>query len=235
MAEKGDGMLSAADVLLGFLPGLLWLAYIWRKDDWEPEPRWLLLRVFLLGCAAALLIARLRPRIELILPAEPGLAADLMDAFVVTALSEELVKVAAFALGILWHRECDEPLDGIIYGGAAALGFASLENAYFLAASGGTAVLVARAFTANLAHVAFTALACFCLVRAKLEGGWRRGVLALWGFAVAVVLHGTYDLFLESWPRFSFVSLLLLLPLALVVLGVSARWARARSPLFHPR
>ncbi len=221
-------LLSWPDVLLGFAPGVLWLAYFWRKDVWEPEPKLALARVFLLGCAAAWVTTLLRPRLEVLLPLEEGLTSDLADAFLVTALNEELLKLAAFALGALWLREWDEPMDGILYGTAAALGFASLENAVYLATSDSNSLVLVRAFTANLAHVAFTGGMGFCIGLGKLHG---RAILA-WttGIAIAVVLHGVYDLFLFSLPEWNALSLLLVLPLSLALLGLKIRWSHARSP-----
>lgn len=221
-------LLTLRDVLIGFAPGLLWLVWFWRKDAFEPEPKLALARVFALGCAAAVGVVVLRPRLETWLPAEEGLGLDLADAFLVTALTEELLKLAAFALGALWHREWDEPMDGIVYGTAAALGFASLENAVFLATSDSATLVLARAFTANLAHVAFTGGMAFFIGLGKLRGR----AVSCWtvGIVLAVGLHGVYDLFLFSLAEWNALALLGVLPLSLALLGLKMRWAQARSP-----
>ena len=215
-------------ILLGALPGILWMAYIWRKDRWEREPILLLLRVFALGAAAAYIVAHLRPRLELwLLPEDPGIVSDLADAFVVTAGGEELFKLLAFTLGALWHREWDEPMDGIVYGAAAGLGFAALENAYFLSAGGGSGLLLARAFTANLAHVIFSAGLGFAFGMAKLRGSWTPIPLGILG---ALLAHGAYDLFLFSRPEWNLLSLLGVLPLGLAALALATRWSLRNSP-----
>ena len=106
---------------IGFAPGLFWLWFIVRKDRFEPEPRGLVVRVFLLGCLTPALVLALRPAIErVLLPEELSTSRLLLDAFVVTALVEELVKSIPLFVGICFHREFDEPLDGIVYGAAAA-------------------------------------------------------------------------------------------------------------------
>lgn len=227
-------MPDAIDAALGLAPALAWLWFLRRKDDWEPEPHLHLLRVFLLGGAAALAVVWLRPRLEvLLLPREAGLRLDLADAYLVTAGGEELAKLAAFLAGACWHRECDEPIDGIVYGAAAALGFAGVENAWFLAGDG-PAVVLARTFTAIPAHVACSAAAGLACVLARGRGALAGSAIAAAGLALAVLLHGTYDLFLYAMPGLSAWSLALVLPAMLVALSAGLRWSRARSPLHHP-
>jgi protease PrsW len=219
---------SVSDVLIAFAPAILWLWYVRREDVKEPEPRLLVLFAFVLGCGAANAVGILRPRLEGMAPRIPGLGGELLDAFVITATPEELLKLLAVCLASLWSQEWNEPMDGIVYGVAAGLGFASLENVYFLTAFGSPMVVIGRAFTANLAHAAFTGMAAFFVGKARLH--YPRGApLALVGFALAVALHGAYDLFLFSLPKWNLVSLLLILPLALVLLGLKIRWAQIRG------
>ena len=99
---------------------------------------------------------------------------------------------------------------------------------------------MSRAFTANLAHAAFTGGAAFFIGLARLH--YRHGIpLALLGIGLAVVFHGAYDLFLFSLPRWNLVSLLLVLPLAIALLGLRIRWAqgqqsrRAETSAKHPK
>jgi protease PrsW len=231
IAEECDVVWTVGDVLIAFAPAAFWLWYARREDVREPEPRLLVLFAFVLGCGAANVIGIVRPRLEFLAPSVRGFGGELVDAFLVTALPEELVKLAAVCLASLWSRNWNEPMDGIVYGIAAGLGFASLENVYFLVAAGDPMIVVGRAFTANLAHAAFTGGAAFLIGLARLRH--RFGVvLATAGFAAAVFLHGLYDLFLFSLPAWNLVSLLLVLPLALVLLGLKIRWAgvlRARA------
>jgi RsiW-degrading membrane proteinase PrsW (M82 family) len=224
---------SLSDIAISFAPAVAWLWYVRRKDVREPEPRLLVLFSFVLGCAAANVIAVLRPRIEGLFPVVTGFAGELIDAFGATALPEETAKLLAACLACIWSRQWNEPMDGIVYGVAAGLGFASLENVYFVAASGDATLVIARAFTANLAHAAFTGGAAFFIGLARLR--YRRGaLLAVGGFALTVLLHGLYDLFLFSVPSLSLVSLLLVLPLALALLGLRIRWAQARGLVAAP-
>ncbi len=221
-------------IALGFAPGFFWLWYLRHKDDLEPEPKLLVLRVFALGCLSTVPVLLLRGPLEDLLPLEAGSARNLADAFLLTAPLEESVKLAAFLIGVYWHRELDEPLDGVIYGTAAGLGFASVENVFYLVAFDSPGLVLVRGFTATLAHVATTGAMGFCFGMARFTnlgrkpGWWAAGIL------IAVGFHGAYDYFLFDAPELRWVSLAAVLPLMLVILSLKIRWARARSHRYHP-
>ncbi|RMG64363.1 MAG: PrsW family intramembrane metalloprotease, partial [Calditrichaeota bacterium] len=109
--------------VLGFAPALFWLAYFYRKDRLEPEPRRLVLRTHLWGIFCAFPAAAL----EYLLPFNQW-TMSVVGAPVV----EESAKFLAVYLTIFRNPEFDEPMDGIVYGVAAALGFAALENVGYL-------------------------------------------------------------------------------------------------------
>ena len=226
-------MSTWGQVALGALPGLLWLYWFWFKDRHERESRRKLVRVYLLGGLAALLIAYSRPRLEWLLPDQLGTRSDLIDAFVVTALAEEVAKLMAFLLGGLWLRSCDEPMDGIVYAASAALGFASVENAFFLASEGDARLILVRAFTSTIAHVVFLAPAGFFLVLAKLRPGrWRRELATL-GVVAAVLLHGSYDWILMHGEGVGRLGLALFMAATIAGLAWLMRWSERHSP-FRP-
>lgn len=223
-------MPSLFDLLVGVVPGLIWLAYVRRKDRTDRETALGLLRVFCLGAAGAFLVGAFRPQFESLMLVGHAHTSGLVDSFIVTGLGEEAVKIGALLIGARWSRAWREPLDGVIYGAAAALGFASIENAYFLAQSSDTTLILYRAFTATLAHVAFTGIAGFFFSLAKFgRGDWAQ-LSSLSGVALAVLLHGVYDLFLNVSPRWSVVSLMVCLPASLAMLAVVSSQARKRAP-----
>jgi RsiW-degrading membrane proteinase PrsW (M82 family) len=223
-------MQIALAVLLALLPSLFWLWTIVRHDDHEREPWPMVAAAFVAGGAATFGVLWTRPWLEAgCAPLTPAL-----DAFVVTALAEEAWKALAF-LPFLLARETDEPLDGAVYGAAVGLGFATLENVFFTHATGDWLLLLQRASTATLLHAA----ASGCLGLACAEGKLRRfgfGTVAWFalGFAIAIGAHGCYDLWLVGDTAQAFVSLLVVLPAALLLLTVKVRWARSRSAEFHP-
>jgi len=223
-------MLTLGHLALGALPGLLWLYWFWFRDRHVPEQRRKLLRVFVLGALGAFLIAYSRPRLEWLLPDQNGVRSDLIDAFLVTALAEEIAKLAAFLLGGLWWRGCKDPVDGIVYAASAALGFASIENAFFLSTEGDPRLIFVRGFTSTIAHVVFLAPAGFFLVREQLGmGRWRREFATL-AVVLAVVLHGTYDWILIHGQGAGRLGLGLLMAGSITGLGLLLRWSQHEAP-----
>jgi RsiW-degrading membrane proteinase PrsW (M82 family) len=216
-------------VLYGFAPALFWLWFLRSKDKLAPEPRALVLRVFALGCLTPFVILAVRPWFESLLPEEFGTSRILLDAFVVTALCEEIVKAAAMSIGILFHREFDEPLDGIIYGGAAALGFASIENVSFLLAHAATSPVIGRGFTATLVHVACTGTLGLYIAHARLSHDRYRVLRATGGLLLAVLMHGVYDAFLFSGETAGRIGIAVIVPVLVVVFALFLRSAMKDS------
>jgi RsiW-degrading membrane proteinase PrsW (M82 family) len=138
-----------------------------------------------------------------------------------------------FLLGIYWHRQLDEPLDGIIYGTAVGLGFASVENVIFIVSHDEPMLALTRGFTATLAHVATSGALGFFVGLSRFRPVSHLPFLWLAGLAVAIVFHGVYDYYLFGGGPMAIVALVCLLPLMLVFLGLRIHWARARSGVFH--
>ena len=187
-------------LFLGILPGAFWLWYLHGKDDYEPEPWSIVLIAFALGGVSTFGVLHVRPFVEDLLPWGNGWDRALADAFLVTAPLEEAMKTLAFVLAIAWHHELDEPLDGVIYGSAVGLGFASAESVHYLLeaekALSQLELVGLRAFTATLVHVTATATIGFCLGLQRFVRARMRGWIVLAGGFLAVLTHGLYDVFL---------------------------------------
>lgn len=226
----------AVNVMVALFPGVLWMWILTRKDAANPEPRIVILWVFLLGMLGGPLVLAVRPVVEDGLPQLPQLEASLVDAFLVTAVTEELVKVLAFAVGVLWMRHLDEPLDGIIYGAAAGLGFATFENAWYLRMTGEVDTIVMRTFTSTLAHACLTGCLAFTLGMMRLRWG-RFGTLLLptVGLLGVVLCHGAYDFILLAVPQFTPLALVVVLPVLMVTIALQVSWSRAQTHVYSRR
>jgi RsiW-degrading membrane proteinase PrsW (M82 family) len=128
----------------------------------------------------------------------------------VIGVSEEGSKfLAAWSLA-RHRREFDEPIDGIIYGSAAALGFAAVENVKYFAIGRMSGVVIAvRAFVSVPAHLFFGAIWGYALGRQLVS----KNVSLLTFFAVAAAAHGTFDALLST-DGMQLASTLLVLGLA---------------------
>ena len=108
---------------LGFLPGILWLIYFYRKDSVEPEPTKLIFKSYFQGMFVVGAVA---------VVATPFSFSEFFSAVFIAPIVEELLKFLAVFLFVFRTREFDEPMDGIIYAVSVALGYASLENAFYM-------------------------------------------------------------------------------------------------------
>ncbi|MFH0825481.1 MAG: PrsW family glutamic-type intramembrane protease, partial [Pseudomonadota bacterium] len=120
--------MTAAGVLLllpalGFAPGLFFLYYFYKKDRIEPEPLFMIRNCFVMGMIAVI------PAMILEWPFT-GMGVFLVC--IVGPVVEEVVKFTTVRLTVYKHAEFDEPLDGVVYSASTALGFASLENLFYL-------------------------------------------------------------------------------------------------------
>ncbi|HEY7954599.1 MAG TPA: PrsW family intramembrane metalloprotease [Polyangia bacterium] len=239
-------LIHLAELAVPIVPGLVWLWIFYRTDRYEPEPKRLVALTFLLGVAAILpafggelLVDAIHPYLGTIARAAAATSAHAVSAlplffacFFVIGPCEELSKFLAVRLFIYRNREFDEPLDGIIYAAAAALGFASLENIlYVIDFHHGWSIrwsmLGARAFLALPGHVIFAATWGYALGRRKFDPSylvWPR-------LLIAAALHGLYDFVLMYPPARPLIVLYMALMVPVVVREI--RILRSESP-FRP-
>lgn len=163
----------------------------------------------------------IRPFVEPWSRPPTALAADLVDAFLVTAPLEEAAKLLACLLGAFFLRTIRDPREGLLYGVAAGLGFASSENAIYLIQTRSADILLVRSFTSTLAHVGFTGSLAYAVAVTRFRRRHRWPVVPA-AFATAVVLHGAYNHLLVQGKPLQWLALLAVLPLSLGAL--SFKW-----------
>ncbi len=201
-----DRLLAAGCLVVPFLLSAIWLLFVRRFDRAHPEPWWLVGCTFLLGCASCLPAGLLEYGYMLASPWLNPTYATLGGRFtalplsiavftLVVGLSEEGMKLLATRVLAARRREFDEPVDGIVYAAAAALGFAAVENVkYFAVGRLSAALIVARTFMSIPAHLLFSAVWGYALgVRLVGHGSGGRP-RRLWPWLLgAALLHGTFD------------------------------------------
>mgnify|MGYP001573730778 CR=1 FL=1 len=120
-------------IFFGVLPALVWLSYYLRKDV-HPEPKLMVLKVFLWGAFITLPVFLAQLGLSALL-AElnlPTFVVSLLYWFVVIALTEEFFKYLVVRGKVFNDCNLDEPLDIMLYMIISALGFAALENILYL-------------------------------------------------------------------------------------------------------
>jgi RsiW-degrading membrane proteinase PrsW (M82 family) len=238
--------MAAAALIVPILPGLIWLWIFYRTDRYEPEPKKLVMLTFALGVLSiipAFIGERLGEHVYPYLASiESAAAAPLgelsnplplfIGCFLIIGPCEEISKFLAVRLFIYRNREFDEPLDGIIYASAAALGFASLENVFYVVDwTHGLGIrwgmLGVRSFLALPGHVIFAATWGYALGRKKFNPQYQ-----VWPRLLAASgLHGLYD-FLLMYPP-TRPAIILFMTMMVPVLLREIKTLRNESP-FKP-
>jgi RsiW-degrading membrane proteinase PrsW (M82 family) len=120
----------------------------------------------------------------------------LIEAFVFVGLIEELTKFAAVRIKAYRSWHFNEVMDGIVYGVAASLGFATVENILYVLQSGLTTAIF-RGILSVPNHAVWGGIMGFYLGLAKrdktLHGSAGNQIIK--GLAIVIVLHGLYDSF----------------------------------------
>ncbi len=169
-------------------------ALLVRVTDREREPLWLVSTTFALGAFGGLFALALEVHVArltgmTIEARASGEGPALLFLFAFVAPLRELVKVAA-CWPAFRSRHFDEPYDGVVYAGAAALGFASVENGFLLRLHPDGAVGIARALLSVPAHLFFACLWGYALGRARQTKEPGSGFPLL--FIGALLAHGLY-------------------------------------------
>jgi len=201
--------------VLAAAPALILLRYYYRQDRERPEPKGLVVRIFLLGIAATFVAIPL----ELLMSMFQGLFADfpllaaLFKAFVVAALVEEYLKLTIVRLFAYRNRSFDEIMDGVVYTVVASLGFACMENILYV--MGGTFwTALTRAVTAIPLHATASGLMGYYLGRAKFAPSpQQERALINRGLRIAIFVHGAYDFLLFAVPALGSLPLVGIAPL----------------------
>jgi len=189
------------------LPILFWAIYHIHKDRHLPEPAGHLLLALALGVGSFYLglemytaLGHMGLRYDAFALAENNRFGLFLYSILAIGPIEELAKFIPFWLIILRLREFDEPVDGIIYASFIGLGFAAVENIYYLRFLSGIEAW-GRAFVGPVLHIVFASIWGYYIGRAYLcrRSFFKTCMLAL---AFAAVLHGIYDFVVIGWaPR----------------------------------
>ncbi|TVZ57023.1 RsiW-degrading membrane proteinase PrsW (M82 family) [Lutibacter sp. Hel_I_33_5] len=183
-------------LLLAVAPAMVIILYVYYKDRFEKEPIKFLLRNFILGATASILITFVLSAVlgNLIPTAdEKSILQQFVKAFIVVALVEEFAKFVIVKYVAQNNKEFNEPFDGIVYAVMVSMGFATLENILYTFQYGaGTGIV--RAFTAVPAHATFAILMGYFMGKAKFSPN--KTQLNLFGLLAATLFHGAYDFFL---------------------------------------
>jgi RsiW-degrading membrane proteinase PrsW (M82 family) len=219
------GTLLSALAMSVVLAGYFWL------DRWEPEPARLLLLAFLWGAGVAVVIS---------LVLEVATSEVLGNGIVLTLAGPAIEEAAkgAFLLVMLTgarRREFDGVVDGLVYAGFTAVGFAFVEDVGYISESFGqgtdttVATVVLRLVIGPFAHPLFTSLIGLGVGLAVSRGGENRWLYPAAGYLGAVALHALWNSSLTFGLAGYLVVYVVIMVPAFIAAVLVARYHRARE------
>tara|TARA_B100000767_G_C19721745_1_gene517578 strand:+ start:671 stop:1486 length:816 start_codon:yes stop_codon:yes gene_type:complete len=200
MFGSGQNLLNLS--FFAILPVALILWYVYKRDK-LPEPPRVVFITLLLGIGVTfplgILIIALEGFLETL---NFGVEANhFFISFIRAAYLEETMKFFVIIFYCLHLDVFDEPMDALVYGVAASLGFAAIENWEYVVFSesleAGRYIALIRGFTAIPLHALAGVFMGFFLMNAIFQKNNRKFYLFLSLF-FPVCLHGLYDLILFS-------------------------------------
>ena len=186
--------LVVVGVALAVIPAMIWLAFFYAQDVREPEPKQLVLGVFLIGALLAISVGI--PLIENTYRVSEWLGSsavvNVLGSILVIGFVQQFLVYASVRYSVYLSAEFDERVDGVLYATAAALGYATMSNVHYVIGSGGVNLSagVIRVVVTTMALGSFGGLIGYFLGRCKFEDE------PLWwmplGVAVAATLNGLF-------------------------------------------
>ncbi|MCD4780976.1 MAG: PrsW family intramembrane metalloprotease [Candidatus Omnitrophica bacterium] len=218
--------------VMAAVPSLLLTVYFYRQDKRSPEPKRLILKIFLLGVIFTFpvyILETIISRTNIYFSISPFLF-YFFEAFVVAGLCEEYIKLGIVKRYVYHDRHFNEVMDGIVYAVVASLGFACMENILYVL-NGTWRTALARAFTAVPMHAVCSGMMGYYVGLAKFATTKKREeFLISRGFWQAVLIHGTYNLLLFVSPMPGLIySLCVVMYLFCTFLKLKDRMRRAQK------
>ncbi len=128
-------MAVLAAIPMAFIPAFFFSWFLYWLDRYEKEPRWLLLATFFWGGFIAIigtLIVASIFEVGFSIVLNDATLEDIAGGSITAPLVEEFMKgLAVLVVFLMFRKEFDSILDGVIYGGIAGLGFAATENVFY--------------------------------------------------------------------------------------------------------
>lgn len=193
-------------LILAFVPAVLyaWLTY-WM-DRYEKEPYHILIGVFLWGATVAaggaFILNTIFGMAIYTFTADP-VVTDIATGSISAPLVEEALKgFAVLIVFLIFRKEFDSVLDGIVYAAIAALGFAATENVLYMmqfgyAEEGWTGlfgVFFLRVVLGAWNHPTYTAFTGIGLAIARnTRSGALKFGAPLAGFGLSILTHLTHN------------------------------------------
>lgn len=214
-------------LFMAILPVIAICAYIYRLDRYEKEPVYLLTLSLFYGSLTTCAIIPCEVHIISLISDTTGLIYAFFMSFAAIAPVEEGFKFTVLYLLLRCNSNLNEAYDSIVYAVFVSLGFALVENVFYVfnPSLGGYTTAIMRAVFSVPGHGVFGIFMGYCFSAAVLEGKKHHIVLAL---LLPYMLHSVYDFILLSRMPFY------LIPFAAFILWLFVRADRLISSYIVP-
>ncbi len=179
--------------IAGILPSLIWL-FFWLREDTHAQPRSLIAFLFFAGMFSVIISGFTEKYIS-------DVITDQNLRYVLWAIVEELLKFMVVAIIALHSIQNREPIDVMIYFIVAALGFAALENTFFIMdpllngeVTKGLLTGNMRFIGSTLLHIVSSASIGFAIGYVYYYGRITKIFATILGVIIAVTIHFLFNI-----------------------------------------
>lgn len=193
MKKKRGKIIGMVSIIFASLaPSVALLCFFYLKDQYNSEPIGMVIRSFIYGVLIVFPVIVIQYAIQ-----EEGLLlSPFSESFVLAALFEEFFKWFILYYIAYKHVQFNQHYDGIVYGVSVSLGFATMENVFYLLALGVEQAFF-RALLPVSSHALFGVIMGYYLGKAKFSKKGKRERLKLMSFLIPWVLHGVFNYILH--------------------------------------
>ena len=215
--------------VIAFVPALFYILPLIWLDRYDPEPLWLLALAFGWGALVSVIFSFV---VNTVIGEVAGQVAGAgMGQIVGGVISAPIFEEGSKGFGLIlllvfFRRYFDDILDGVIFAGVIALGFATVENVLYYGRGlldGSILLLVfIRGILSPFAHVTFTSMTGIgCGISRESHKPIVKILLPILGYACAVTLHALWNgmAFLGGGGAFLIGYIFLEIPFFLIFVG----------------
>ena len=219
-------------LVLGGLPALYWIWLFYTSNRYKRSSIRLLILLFLGGISCGLLALTLNHIVEkytifwsgaqdtiILLDFLPPIPAYSLGFWLMVGFNEEFAKLTVLLLLAYPSRDFLERYDGMLYAAVVALGFATIENAFYIQQYG-MSILITRTLITLPTHIFMSAIMGYFMAQShfalKQASGseiiyWPSILLILSGWSIAALLHASYDSLLSlNLNKMAYTQLLIM-------------------------
>lgn len=187
---------------VAFAPGLALFSFFYLRNQLATEPRKTLIQTFIYGAILTFPMLFL----QYVLKQEEIFKYPFIQDILFTGILEELFKWLIILLAVYHHVEFNDPYDGVLYGVAVSLGFATVENFIYLLSFGIDTALL-RAVLPVSSHALFGVVMGYYFGKAKFNGKNNDRRYVKMALFIPLILHIVYNTIFISENHWIYVMI----------------------------